>query len=82
MTLDHWRMTFLVVGAGNGNVLRDRNSHEVDYQQESVYDAEELEGGAIKVRQEDGETEREEQAGDQSHEGQPFTEFMGRFLPD
>ena len=51
---------YLTIRPGDRNVLSDRNSHEVDHQQKSVYDAEELEGGAVKVCQEDGETEGKE----------------------
>ena len=58
-----------IVRAGDGNVLRNGNTHEVDHEQEPVDDAEELEGGAVKVCQKDGETEGKEQACDQRHEG-------------
>lgn len=71
-----------IVCAGDGNVLRDGDPNQVNHEQESVDDAKELEGGAVKVCQEDGETKRKEQTGDQRHEGQPFTEFMGSLPPD
>ena len=62
--------------------MRDRNTHEVDHEQESVDDAEELEGRTVKICQEDGETEGKEQACDQRHEGQSLTELMGGFPAD
>ena len=71
-----------VVRAGDGNVLRDGNTHEVDHQQEPIDDTEEFERGTVKVCQEDGETEGKEQACNQRHEGQPLAKFMGGFPPD
>ena len=53
------------------NVLRNGDTHEVDCEQEPIDDAEELEGDAVKIHQQDGETEGKEQACDQCHEGQP-----------
>ena len=76
------RLYVPVVRAGNGNVLRDGNSHKVDRKQEPVDDAEKLEGGSVKICQQDGETEGKEQACDQRHEGQPLAELMVGFSAD
>ena len=73
---------WLAIRPGDGNVLRDSNTHEVDHEQESIDDTEEFEGGAVKVCQEDGETEGKEQACDQRHEGQPPAELLGGFPAD
>jgi len=54
----------LLVRAGHGNVLRDGDTHKVDHEQEPVDDAEELEGDAIKIHQEDGKAEGKKQTCD------------------
>ena len=61
---------------GNGD------TYEVDHEQESIDDAEELEGGTVKVCQKNGETEGKNQADDQGHEGQSLAELMGGFPSD
>ena len=73
---------WLAIRPGDGYVLRDGNAHKVNREQKPVDDAEKLEGGSIKVCQQDGETEGKEQACDQRHEGQPLAELMVRFSAD
>ena len=62
----HDEATCRSVCAGDGNVLRDGDAHEVDDEQKSVHDAEELEGDAVKVHENDGQTQSKEQTGDRA----------------
>jgi hypothetical protein len=64
---DETRVT--LVCSGDGNILRNGDAHEVNDQEKSVHDAKELECDTIEVQQDDGQTQREEQARNQRHEG-------------
>src|SRR5215472_6314691 len=72
----------LPVGSSDGNILGDGHADEMDDEQESIYDAEELKGDPVEVHEENGQTERKQETYDQRHKRQPAAEFVRRFLAD
>ena len=52
----------------HGQILDNRDPEQMDDKQEPVDHAEKIEGDPVKIDQQNGEEEREDEAGDQRHE--------------